>query len=222
MGQAVETNKKLREKLERLSDVEIRANELAMRIARYETILNVESGAGIPVQKISARAVAENDGPFVFSALINAGHKKGVRPGNAVMTSKGLYGHVLRAGKRSARVLRLEDLNSRIAVMSQRSEARAILQGRNSDKPKLTFVNSGADWRDGDIVITSGDDGIMPLGLPIGVVENVEKDEPLTVKLYAQQTPVDWVYVYPFDPIAPPEVEEENESVDTVSEEAGE
>ena len=86
------------------------------------------------------------------------------------MTVDGLYGHVIRVGKKSSRVLKLEDLNSRIAVMSKRSQSRAILIGDNSRVPVLSYVIDAADWVDGDVVITSGDDGVLPLGLPVGAV----------------------------------------------------
>ena len=94
------------------------------------------SSSDIPAQKIVARSVSETNGPFAHSALINAGAAKGAAKGHAVMTVDGLYGHVVRVGQNSARVLLLNDLNSRISVMSHRSQSRAILVGNNKDLPK--------------------------------------------------------------------------------------
>ncbi len=199
-------NEDLRQELARLSDIESRANALTHKLNSLETILSVEAGSGVPQQKIAARAVSESNGPFVRSALINAGSKKGVKFGDAVMTVNGLYGHVVRAGNNSSRVLKLEDLNSRIAVMSERSQARAILTGNNSRKPGLSFIADDADWQVGDVVVTSGDDGVLPAALPVGIVGKTPNDL-YQVDLFVHQNFVDWVWVYPFQKTSPPEAD---------------
>lgn len=203
-GRAHTENQRLKSELARLSDIEARANALAIKLSRFETILNVDVSSGIPEQKIAARAVMENNGPFVRSSLLNAGSAKGIQKGYAVMTVDGLLGHVVRVGQNSARVLRLEDLNSRISVMSVRSQSRAILTGDNSRNPKLSFLTETSDWTEGDVVITSGDDGVLPPGLPIGYVLAQENDV-FPVDLYVNDNHVDWVWVYPHDPVSAPE-----------------
>lgn len=212
-------NKRLKAELARLSDIEARANALAIKLSRFETILNVDVSSGIPDQKIAARAVAENNGPFVRSTLINAGKDKGIKKGFGVMTVDGLLGHVVRAGKRSSRVLRLEDLNSRISVMSVRSQSRAILTGDNSAQPKLSFVTEGSDWAKGDVVITSGDDGVLPQGLPVGYV-SPDKDGGLRVQLYVNDNQIDWVWVYPYEPTMMPAEDDTVEADSALSSDA--
>ena len=222
-SRAQEENKRLKAELARLSEIEARSNALEIKLARFETILNVDVSSGIPEQKIAARAVAENDGPFVRSVLLNAGAAKGIKKGYGVMTADGLLGHVVRVGQNSARVLRLEDLNSRVSVMTLRSQSRAILTGDNTARPILSFITEGSDWADGDIVITSGDDGVLPQGLPIGFVKP-DKVGDLRVELYVNDNHVDWVWVYPFDgiqapeddPVPPPVSELEIETPDVV------
>ncbi len=212
-GRAHQENKRLKTELARLSDIEARANALSIKLSRFETILNVDVSSGIPEQKIAARAVSENNGPFVRSVLINAGRDKGIKTGYSVMTVDGLLGHVVRAGRTSSRVLRLEDLNSRISVMSVRSQSRAILTGDNTRRPKLSFITEGSDWAEGDIVITSGDDGILPQGLPVGYVK-ADKDGDLRADLYVNDNHIDWVWVYPFEPVSAPgdEVDVQNQT----------
>ena len=202
-SRAVEENKALKEELYTLREDNQRAQVMAMKLRRFEQILGANPGSDIPVEKIAARAVSEVEGPFVRSALINAGRNKGIKKGHPVMTVDGLYGHVLRAGARSSRVLQLGDLNSRISVMSVRSEARAILSGDNSELPRLAFVGDRADWREDDKVMTSGDDGILPRGLPVGTVKSGKAGE-FVVALNITGKNIDWVWVYPFEPIAEP------------------
>ncbi len=199
-------NARLKQELAQLRDVEARANAMAIKLSRFESILNVDGTSGIPEQKIAARAVSEKDGPFVRSVLINAGAAKGIKPGHAVMTEDGFLGHVIRVGNRSARVLHAEDLNSRIAVMSERSQSRAIMSGQNNANPVLSFVADDDGWRAGDRVITSGDEGVLPFGLPIGEVKE-DRSGRLVVELFANRKKIDWIWVYPFEPILAPELD---------------
>ena len=206
---AHEENILLKEELYQLREAKDRADILELKLFRLEQILKANIGSDIPKEKIAARAVSEIDGPFVRGALINAGKIKGVEVGHPVMTVEGMYGHVVKVGINSARVLRLGDLNSRIAIMSFENEATAILSGNNSDFPEISFISDKGDWKTGDVVVTSGDDGVLPRGLPIGIVRRGTKSD-LNVELYVTNSPVDWVWVYPFKPIPTPE---ENEGV---------
>lgn len=216
-SRAVKENKALREELYALREDKQRAQLMERKLARLEIILKADSGIDVPAQKIAARAVSEIQGPFVRSALINAGLNKGIKKGHPVMTVHGLYGHVLQSGPYSARVLKLGDLNSRIAVMSARSEARAILSGNNSDFPLLAFVEDSADWREGDKVLSSGDGGVLPQGLPIGEVKTNERGE-LVVALGITGQTTDWVWIYPYVPTQEPENISEDEPQEENSE----
>lgn len=197
-------NEKLREQIAKLSDAEMRANALAMKIKRFETLLSADVGLDIPVAKIAGRIVSENNGPFARSALLNIGAESGVRVGHAVMTENGLYGHIVAVGKSSSRVLLLQDINSRIAVMSPRSEARAIMVGTNGPQPSLQYVARDADWIDGDRIVTSGDEGVLPRGLPVGGVKQ-RTAENRDVVLDVAGKAVDWVWVFPYVAVKTPE-----------------
>lgn len=197
-------NNSLRKEIHRLSDIEAHANKLEIELSRLQAILNVEGSANLRDQRVAARTVSEVNGPFAKTALINVGANQGISEGDAVMTADGLYGHVIRAGNNSSRVLKLEDLNSRIAVMSKASQARAILIGDNSQYPILSYIASESDWKEGDQILTSGDDGILPAGLPIGRLLSVANGE-RKVEIFVNNSFVDWVWVYPFDRVTKPE-----------------
>jgi len=200
-------NLELRAELAGLRDNQARLDLLQLKIKRYERIISTNVDAEIPSEKIVARAVSETNGPFVRSLLLNAGAQNGISIGNPVMTADGLIGHVINTGQNSARVLRLGDLNSRIPVINRRSEGKAILSGDNSERPVLAFVQNTKDWVAGDVIITSGDDGMLPMGLPVGKVIKTKTDD-LLVRLHAENTLIDWVWVSPFKPIIAPSDEE--------------
>lgn len=209
---AYRDNIALRAEVERLHGFENKVLDMEMRVRRFEDMLSIPTSSDISKKRIIARAVSESNGPFVHSALLNVGRNQSVEVGNAVMTMDGLYGHIVRAGSVSSRVLLLNDLASRISVMSQRSQSRAIMVGNNSDKPKLGFVSLDADWKNGDRVVTSGDGGVLPRGLQIGTIV-ITPDQELEVDLFYLNKPVDWVWILPFTPISPPEETGHDEQV---------
>lgn len=200
---AFEDNEILRDEIAMLRERQARYDNLANKVARYEAILGVDTETDIPLRKIAARAIGETDGPFVRSLLLNVGTKDGVKVGNPVMSTNGLVGHVINVGPNTTRVLRVSDLNSRIAVASARSGATAILAGDNSPLPKLSFINQRENWADGDRVISSGDDGALPRGLQIGEVVRGDGGG-LRVRLYSRSAPLDWVWVSPFEKLIAP------------------
>lgn len=210
---ALEDNKALKEEVAILRERQSSYDNLAHKVARYEAILGVDTETDVPLRKIAARAIGETDGPFVRSLLLNVGSKDGVKVGNPVLSTKGLIGHVINTGPNTTRVLRLSDLNSRIAVASARSNATAILAGDNTAQPKLSFINRLDGWRIGDRVISSGDDGALPRGLEIGVVDRVDGGE-MRISLSSGSAPVDWVWVSPFEKIIAPADEDVDSEAD--------
>jgi rod shape-determining protein MreC len=122
---------------------------------------------------VTGRVVADNGGAFVRSVLVNAGGRDGVIQGQAAVTGEGLAGRVAQVGGRSARVLLLTDMNSRIPVMLAHSRERAVLAGNNTNRPALLYLGPRSRVEAGDRVLTSGDGGVFPAGLPVGVVASV-------------------------------------------------
>ena len=125
---------------------------------------------------VTARVIADSGGPFIHTVMVNAGASHGVRRGQAVVNHDGLVGRVLEAGKHTARVLLLTDLNSRIPVVLEESRDRSILRGDNSPHPSLAFVATDARIKPGDRVVTSGEGGMFPPALDVGIVSSVDKD----------------------------------------------
>ena len=122
---------------------------------------------------VSARVIADYGGAFFRSVLVAAGEREGVRKGQAVINGDGLVGRVFEVGRRSARLLLLTDINSRVPVVIERTHDRAVLAGDNSNYPHLLYLAPDAAPRPGDRVVTSGSGGIFLAGLPVGVVSAV-------------------------------------------------
>jgi rod shape-determining protein MreC len=119
---------------------------------------------------VTARVIGDQGDAFARSVLVNAGTRDGVAKAQAAITAEGLAGRVAEVGVRSARVLLVTDINSRIPVLVGDGRDRAILAGDNTGQPKLLYLAPGTEIGPGDHVVTSGHGGVFPPGLPIGVV----------------------------------------------------
>jgi rod shape-determining protein MreC len=138
---------------------------------------------------ITARVVGDPGGAFVRTVLINAGERNGVEKGQAAITADGLAGRIAEVGKRSARVLLLTDINSRVPVVVGDGRDRGVLAGDNTNAPELLYLGPTAKVQVGDRVTTSGHGGVFPPGLPIGVVAGVG-EKGIRVKPF-----VDWAHM---------------------------
>ena len=208
-GRALEENRELKAELRRLQDVEREKLEVERKLeaVRQHTFLP-------PIEEhrlVIARAVSETGGPFAATALLNVGRDQGIRRGSAVVSTRGLYGHVLRVGDRSSRVLRLDDPSSRISVMGDRTGERAILVGGGGARPSLQYVGDAEAFREGDVILSSGDEGVLPRGLVVGVFDGNGR-----VRLAETGRTADWVRVYVREAVSAPEEVEDDVVLRTV------
>ncbi|HEY4136210.1 MAG TPA: rod shape-determining protein MreC [Alphaproteobacteria bacterium] len=153
---------------------------------------------------ISARVVGDGGGPFVRSALINSGERDGVVKGLAAINEEGLVGRITDVGQRSSRLLLLTDFNSRIPVQLETSRDRAILTGDNSPQPQLAFLPPNARPKVGERVVTSGYGGVLPAGLPVGLVLGM-RDGQMRVQPFVNWDRLEYVRIVDFGPIPAPE-----------------
>jgi rod shape-determining protein MreC len=143
---------------------------------------------------VTARVIANSGGAFVRSILINAGSGDHVARGQAVMTGEGLVGRLTEVGDRAARVLLITDLNSRIPVTIENAHTAAVLAGDNSERPRLMYLPAADTVKIGDRIVTSGEGGVFPPGLPVGVVSVIDGAGP-RVEPYVELSQLGYVLV---------------------------
>ena len=143
---------------------------------------------------VTARVIANSGGGFVRSLLIDAGREEGLARGLAAIAGDGLVGRLTGVGRRAARVLLIPVLNSRCPVVVAGSRARAVLAGDNSARPRLLYGEPADAIKLGDRIVTSGDGGIFPPGLPVGVVAGFDRGIP-RVEPYVALSQLDYVMV---------------------------
>ena len=165
-------NARLREENARLLHWQATARRLSAENAGFRALL---ATVAEPREAfVTARIVARSGGTFVRTALIDAGTADGVAIGQAVLAARGMLGRIVEVGGRSARVLLLADLNSRVPVVLEARRTPAIVAGDNSNTLSLMFVAGGGEDLAGERLVTSGQGGMLPPGLPVGVVTAFE------------------------------------------------
>jgi len=182
------------------------ALSLENRMQRYELLLN--SVPDISPSAVTARVIGESNRPFVRTMILNAGTDQGVTKGQAVANERGLVGRIYLTGKSTSWVILLTDVNSRVPVVIEPSMRRAILAGDNTPAPLLDLDFGIGAANAGDRVLSTGDGGLLPAGLPVGVV--MGEGNELRVSLFAATAASDYVrvvdYVVPPPPSDPADV----------------
>lgn len=131
---------------------------------------------------VTARVVADAGGVYARAVLLSVGPNHSISKGQIALDERGLVGRVTEVGSRTARVLLITDLNSRIPVILENSRSRAILVGTNGPRPRLIYWSEGAVPAEGERVVTSAEANAFPANLPVGTVHysanNVPEVEP--------------------------------------------
>ena len=188
-------NAELREENARLLQWQEVARSLAAENAELRELAKLVPQDA--VNSIASRVIADSGGAFARNVLINVGHNDGVERGQAAMTGVGLVGRVAEVGARTARVLLLTDLNSHIPVEFEETHDRAILDGDNSEEPRLVYLPPKTEVKAGMRIVTDGAGGVFPPGLPVGVVSSVSGDV-IRVEPYAELARLELVRIVDF------------------------
>ncbi|MCR5876344.1 rod shape-determining protein MreC [Phenylobacterium sp. J426] len=193
---AVSENRRLKAELKEMRQWRDVAIALRDNNERYRALLGLKTDPPIPM--VAARIVTDSRGPFANSRLANIGSEAGVKIGHPVMSENGLVGRVVGVTDGVSRVLMLTDVASRTPVMIDRTNARAILAGDGGPNPRLEYLRGQEPVRDGDRVLTSGDGGVFPRGLPVGrAVKGL--DGRWRVVLASDRAPIDYVRILLFE-----------------------
>ena len=193
---AVSENRRLKAELKEMRQWRDVAIALRDTNDRYRTLLGLRTDPPIPM--VAARIVSDSRGPFANTRLANTGEEKGVKAGNPVMSENGLVGRVIGVTNGASRVLLLTDTASRTPVMIDRTNARAILSGDGGPNPRLDYLRGREPVKEGDRILTSGDGGVLPRGLPVGTAVK-GLDGRWRVVLASDRTPIDFVRILLFE-----------------------
>lgn len=128
----------------------------------------------VGVGSVPAEILYDARNVFVRKIVLNRGSKHGVLAGQPVIDEKGVIGQVTEVYLATSEVTLLTDKDQAIPVLNVRSGERSVAYGRGqSGYLELRFMMANADIAPGDMLVTSGIDGVYPAGLAVGRVTRV-------------------------------------------------
>ena len=131
----------------------------------------------LPAPSLFAEIVYAGRDPFSRKVIIDKGAQHGVALGQPVVDGSGVLGQVTRVLPLLAEVTLITDKNHSIPVQVLRNGLRGIAYGSgDGNTMELRFMPANAEIQSGDVLVTSGLDGIYPRGLPVANVLKVDRD----------------------------------------------
>jgi rod shape-determining protein MreC len=162
-----------------LAQAQIQVQEqraLADRSRSLEAVLQLRNT--VDLQTTAALIIGSAASPDFRTVTIDKGTLEGLHTDMAVLAPGGVVGRVVIAGPRASRIQLLVDRNAAAGALIERSRAQGVAVGATDDRLRLEYVSETSDVATGDVVVTSGIDGIYPKGFVIGTVDAVEKNGP--------------------------------------------
>ena len=166
----------LRRQLELLA---LRANQLdslTLENARLRKLLDLRDRLGTSSR--SAQVLYDAADPYTRKVIIDQGAIAGVLAGSPVVDETGVLGQVTRVYPAISEVTLITDREQAIPVLNTRTGARGVAFGDpalRANAMELRFMSTNADVLPGDILSTSGVDGVYPPGLPVAKVEKIDR-----------------------------------------------
>jgi rod shape-determining protein MreC len=161
---------KLAQQAERASKVE----QLQQENARLRALLELRGA--LKVRSLTAEVLYDAPDPYSRKVIIDRGSRDGLVVSSPVINEAGVLGQVTRIYPYSAEVTLLTDKEAAIPVLNSRTQARSAAFGNSTGAGlELRFMAGNADVQVGDVLSTSGVDGVYPAGVPVAKVVSVDR-----------------------------------------------
>ena len=163
----------------KLAQQSLRANEveqLAHENDRLRKLLQLRER--VSVTTIATEVLYDAADPYTRKVIIDKGSTQGILPGSPVIDESGVLGQVSRVQPLISEVTLVTDRDHAIPVLNTRTGARSVAYGDPKSTVgtlELRFMAGNADVQPGDLLTTSGVDGVFPAGIPVAKVAKVER-----------------------------------------------
>jgi rod shape-determining protein MreC len=165
---------------QRMTQMSQRANQaelLAQENQHLRALLGLRERLATPA--MAAQVVYDTPDPYTRRVIVDKGQMAGVELGSPVVDEFGVLGQVTRVHPFVSEVTLLVDRDQAIPVLNPRTGVRSVAYGDpvegHGGSMELRFMPSNADVQEGDLLTTSGVDGVYPPGLPVAHVRRVDR-----------------------------------------------
>jgi rod shape-determining protein MreC len=176
LSRAIAGEQTARSELALQSERAQRADQLERENARLRALLELRPT--IQVRSQAAEILYEAADPYSRKVIIDRGVTHNVVPGSPVINEAGVLGQVTRVYLQSSEVTLLTDRDAAIPVLNSRTQARSAAfggAGGGAGLLEMRFMAGNADVQVGDVLTTSGVDGVYPPGLKVATVAKIDR-----------------------------------------------
>ena len=176
LATAVGSEREARRLLAEQSERALRVDQLTKENGRLRALLAL--GPTLDVRSQAAELLYEAADPYSRKVIINRGLSSKVAPGSPVINEAGVLGQVTRVFLQSSEVTLLIDRDAAIPVLDTRTGRRSVAYGSTvagAGLLEMRYTAGNADVEVGDVLTTTGLDGVFPVGLPVAKVKSVER-----------------------------------------------
>lgn len=163
-----------RAELTRQSERSVQAGQLQQENARLRALLELRERLSLRAR--AAEVLYDAPDPYTRKIIVDRGSSHGILPGSPVVNEDGVLGQVTRVYPMTAEITLAIDEDAAIPVHNLRTGQRGVVFGSpSSDSMELRFVAANADVQVGDLLQTSGLDGVYPPGLAVAKVSRLDR-----------------------------------------------
>jgi len=166
-------NERLREAVRRLTFANSSYEQAKQENARLQRLLAMD--ATIAYNSIGARVVARTPSFLSNVIYINRGSADGVPIDAPVVSGDGIVGRIVLVTQHQSQVQLITNPDASVGVMLERTRTPGVLRGTGDLLLELNYIGNSEQVENGEVVMSSGLDGIFPRGLSIGKVADVQK-----------------------------------------------
>lgn len=166
----------LRQRMATESQRANQADQLLLENRRLRDLLALQSR--LEPRSVAAQVLYDAADPYTRKVILDKGELQGLHLGAPVLDERGVLGQVTRLFPLVSEVTLITDRDHAIPVLNARTGARGVAYGDNfnhADAMELRFMAANADVAVGDLLTTSGVDGVYPAGLPVARIEKIER-----------------------------------------------
>ncbi len=186
-------NEKLETKLKQMEGWALKAHALDLENQQLRQLLKIAPDPKLNYITVPVLGIVE--APYTKTIVLGAGFNKGIKLRQPVVIGQHIVGRIVEVSEQTARVLLIQDVNSHVPVILERSKIHGIASGDSDSYLIIRFFEMEAKAEVGELVFTSGIGGIYPKGYLIGQV-TYQKGEIVGIKSLVQLNDLEYVHVF--------------------------
>ena len=169
------TEQKLKTDIKILEARLAQMEEISMENERLKLLLDFRKR--ITYETIPAEVIGRDPSNWTNIIFIDKGSEHGIESRAGVATGEGLAGKIIDVGETVSKVMLINDPDSRIAAVVQRSRQEGVVCGTLSRRCRMIYISPDADVKVGDAVVTMGGSKKLPKGILIGKIVDLFEDK---------------------------------------------